>query len=59
MHMLGAYLLLAICLVHQSHLLTQEDLHEVAAGPISEILVASKSQAEWFERAAAESSSIS
>lgn len=51
MHMLGAYLLLAICLVHafivnESHLLTQEDLHEMAAGLMLEILVASKSRAE-------------
>jgi hypothetical protein len=43
MQMLEAYLLRAIChirafIVHQSHLLTQEDLQEVAAGPMLEIL---------------------
>jgi hypothetical protein len=64
MQMLEAYLLLAIChvhalIVHQSHLLTQENLQEVAAGPILEILGASKSRAKWFKQAAAGLSSIS
>ena len=57
MQMLEAHLLLATrhdhaFIVHQSHLLTQEDLQEVAADPTLDILGASESRAKWFKQAA-------